>query len=246
MSSPHRTPATDRSAAFAATRWSVVQTAAGDDGEASRAALGVLCEQYWRPLYAYARRDGAREAEAQDLVQGFFAALLDGAGVRGVDRSRGSFRSYLLGAFRNHLSHERERARAAKRGGGRAPMPLDLGDSASRVRFEPSDAETPERAFDRAWALSLIDLARARLREELAARHPPERAAALLPFLATSSDGPRIADAASALGVSEVAVKVAVHRLRRRFGELLRDAARETLGEGGDEGDEIRELLSAI
>lgn len=245
---PIDTPARthDRGGAFGRTRWSVVY-AAGDEGkESSRAALGALCEQYWLPLFAYARRHGAREAEAQDQVQGFFATLLDGAGVAGADPERGSFRSYLLGAFRHFLSHERDRDNAVKRGAGVPELPLDYGTTTTRIGFELRDDETPERAFDRAWGHALLDDARARLRAEHEERGQGERFDRFQPFLGGAGDEERYAEVADQLDMTEVAVKVAIHRLRRRLGELIRDAARETLGDGGDEGEELRELFSAL
>lgn len=224
----------------------MVQAAGGERGEASRAALGALCEQYWLPLFAFARRRGAREAEAQDQVQGFFATLLDGAGVRGADPERGSFRAYLLGAFRHYLAHERDRERAVKRGAGAVPLTLDHGATGTRIGFELRDDETPERAFDRAWGHALLDDARARLKNEHVERGQDERFLLLQPFLGGAGDERRYAEVAAALGMTEVAVKVAVHRTRRRLGELIREAVRATLGDGADEGEELRELFLAL
>lgn len=233
---------------FRPTRWSVVRDAAGHDTGA-REAFGALCEQYWLPLYAYARRRGHADADAQDLVQGFLATLMEKGGPAGADPAKGRFRSYLLGAFRHFESHERERAGTARRGGGRRAFSLDPRHTGSRIGYEPRDDETPERAFDRAWALSLLDAARRRLEREYQRRGKGDLFRRLRPFVGGGGAEPHYAELAARLGMTEVALKVSVHRLRRRFGELLRETVRETLSpdpEEGAEEREIQELLDAL
>jgi RNA polymerase sigma factor (sigma-70 family) len=232
---------------FATTRWSMVVAAgaAGDTG--GRAALESLCGAYWYPLYAFERRGGTPVEDARDLVQGFFAELLEKDVLAQADRDRGRFRTFLIAAFRHFASKEREKARALKRGGGRAPLPLDFEDGESRYLREPADDRTPERLFERRWALTLLDEALGRLKEEhrAAGREPLFEA---LRGTLGSGDGPGASYAAlgEGLGMSEGAVKVAVHRLRRRYRDVLRAAIAETVADPSEVDDEIRHLLGAL
>ena len=247
---------------FATTHWSLVVAAGSDSSPEGRAALESLCAAYWYPLYAFARRGGAASHAAQDLVQGFFAELLEKDWIRAADRSRGRFRTFLLAAFRHFTSHEREKARAAKRGGGRAPLPLDFEEGERRFSREPADERTPERVYERRWALTLLDEAVTRLRDEHRAAGHEDIFEALRGTI-TAGGAPGIvglpggarpgggstapyAELGARLGMTEGAVKVAVHRLRRRYREVLREGIARTVADPSEVDDEIRHLLEAL
>lgn len=233
---------------FASTRWSVVLAAGRSTTGVSRDALETLCRAYWYPLYAYARRRGADAHAAQDLVQGFFAKLLERGALAAADPHRGRFRTFLLVAFRHHAADEHDRAVAEKRGGGVPPLSLDVDFADGEARFlrEPGDARTAEREFERRWALLVLSSALTRTREECDAGRRGELFAALAPFLGGAGDAAPYAEIAARLGTSEGAVKVAVHRLRGRYKEHLRAAIRDTVGPGVSVDDEIRDLLAAL
>jgi RNA polymerase sigma factor (sigma-70 family) len=230
---------------FATTRWSIVVAAGAAADTEGHAALESLCRAYWYPLYAFERRGGTPAADAQDLVQGFFAELLEKDYLRQADRERGRFRTFLLAAFRHYASKEREKARALKRGGGRKPLPLDFGDGEDRYLREPADLRTPETVYERRWALTLLDGTLDRLRLEHEASGRSDLFEALRGTLSGGDSAP-YADIGTRLGMSEGAVKVAVHRLRKRYRELLRAAIAETVAEPSAVDDEIRHLLEAV
>lgn len=231
--------------AFATTRWSVVASAGEITGTESREALSTLCRLYWYPLYAYARRRGLGSDEAADLTQGFFVHLLEQKIVRGADRHRGKFRSYLLGAFKHFLLHEWARARAQKRGGGRKLIPLDRADAETRYRLEPAHDLTADRLFDKQWTLRVLELALDQLRVQCERDRKGAHFERLKQFLS----GGRSADYAEAgaeLGLSEGAVRVTVHRLRRKYRELLRNQISRTVQTEEQVDEEIQHLFAAI
>lgn len=231
---------------FATTRWSVV-LAAGESGSAgSREALAKLCETYWYPLYAFARRWGHTADEAQDLTQEFFTRLLEKHYLGDVRPERGRFRSFLLASLKHFLLNERDRVLAQKRGGGHAPIPLEIDTAEGRYRLEPPDTATPERIYERRWALTLLDRVLARLRDEYEGSNRGRLFEALKGFLTGQSATPKYAEVGTALDMTEGAVKVAVHRLRRRFGELLRDEIADTVADPADIEDEIRYLFKVL
>ena len=233
---------------FRTTRWTLVRAAGGAPESERRSALESLCAAYWPPVYAFVRRQGATPVLAEDLTQGFFARLLEKDGLRQADPERGRFRSFLLGALRHFLANEDERERAQKRGGGRALLSLDscaLRGIEDGLGLEPPSDPTPEREFERAWARSVLERARERLAEEQAQAGKSPQWRALEPHLARHDERGQGAGLAQTLGISENAVRVALHRLRRRFGELVRDEVRETVGPGEVE-DEVRVLLRAL
>jgi len=231
------------SARFATTRWSVVLATRGDAPE-SRAALETLCAAYWYPLYAFARRRGSSPEDAQDLVQGLFLTLLRRSSLADADPARGRFRTFLLTAFQRHASHERARAAAAKRGGDRERLPFEIDDGERRYSLEPVDDRTPESLYERRWALALLDRAVERLRAEH--EGDPARLDALLPHVGGAGDARPYAELAASVGMTENAVKVAVHRLRRRSRDLLRDEVSHTVAAPGDVEDELRRLFTAL
>jgi RNA polymerase sigma-70 factor (ECF subfamily) len=233
---------------FATTRWSLVLEA-GAEGSSPRVheALATLCETYWYPLYAFLRSRGYSAENAQDLTQAFFARLLEKHTIRHADPARGRFRSFLLTSLRNFAANEHHRETAGKRGGGVPVLSLEIEHAEGRFQLEPPSDETPERVFDRRWALTLLDRVMSRLQAEAAARgdknSPFDRLKTYL-----TGDEPQLsyAQTASALNMSEGAVKVAVHRLRRRFRDLVRDEIAHTVSSPEDVEDELRHLWSAV
>jgi RNA polymerase sigma-70 factor (ECF subfamily) len=235
----------DRGCRFATTRWSVVNAARDPAEPLAREALAALCAAYWYPLYAFIRREGHSAHEAADLAQGFFARLLENDGLVGVDRRKGRFRSFLIASCKHFLSNERDRARTLKRGGGRQLLTIDARDAEGRYVREPAHALTPERLFDRRWALTLLDHVLDRLGEELASEGKGPLFEALKPALMGERSMPH-AQLAEELGMTEGAVRVAAHRLRTRYRELLRDEIAQTLDDPDDVDDEIRDLFASL
>jgi RNA polymerase sigma-70 factor (ECF subfamily) len=230
---------------FATTRWTLVRAAQDGAAPEARAALADLCAAYWYPLYAFIRRQGHDAEQSRDLTQELFARLLEKNGLAGVDRSKGRFRSFLLAACQHFLSNARDRARAQKRGGGRQLLPIDLAAGEQRYGCDPGHDETPERLFDRRWAMALLEQVLARLRQEHEDAGKGRLFAALKDHL-TGEGGPSHAELAAELGLSAGAVKVAVHRLRRRYRELLRDEIAHTVTGPAEVEDEVRDLFAAL
>ena len=238
----------DSSPGFQTTRWSVVAAAAADDSVAAHAALAVLCETYWYPLYAYLRRSGHTPPDAEDVAQGFFTRILAKRDIRGADPGRGRFRTYLLGALKHFLSHERERGRALKRGGGQPVLSIDYVDADRRYQLEASDRTGADAVFERHWALALLARAVDRVRAAYAARDQGALFEALRPALLGRDDDGSRERIASALGMEVGAVSTALHRLRRRFREALRAEVADTVADPTDIEDELqflREVLTA-
>lgn len=229
---------------FPTTRWSVVLTAATRDG-APRRALHELCAAYWPPLFAYLRRTGMTVEDAEDTVQGFVSSLLDGPAIAHVDRERGRFRSYLLGALRNYLSHQRERERAAKRGGGTAPVSLSTDSRAVECALEIPDGRTPEAAYAHAWAMSMLGRAEAALARHYQSRGRSELFEALRPTL-LSDQAPPYREIAADLGMTEGAARVAAHRIRARFGACLREEVADTVSSEAEVEAELRAIMEAV
>src|SRR5947209_5762754 len=213
---------------FATTHWSLVLAARDRAEPGADDALASLCDLYWYPLYAYVRRRGHGADEAHDLTQEFFARLLAKDFLAGVDRGKGKFRSFLLAACNHFLANEHDRARAKKRGGGRPVLSLGAADAAGRYRAEPAEALTPEKLFERRWALALLQQVMSRLRDEFEAKGKGRLFDRLRGFL-VGEKGAGHRAAADDLGLSEGAVKVAVHRLRQRYRELLHEEIGRTV-----------------
>ena len=232
---------------FATTQWGLVAAAGGETTAESRDALAALFEQYWYPIYVYIRRRGYRADEAEDLAQAFFTMLLERKSIRQADRRRGRFRSYLLGALQNFLASELERASAVRRGGGRRVVSLDPHDAEGRLKAEPVEGHSPERLFDRQWALTVLNLAIARLREQWSKRGKSQAFERLHGCMTAGRDSDaRYADLAAELGMSAGAVKVAVHRMRREYGELVRRQIAQTVESASDVDEEVRHLFTAL
>jgi RNA polymerase sigma factor (sigma-70 family) len=233
-------------ATFRPTRWSLVARAASPADATAPTALEELCRAYWYPLYAFLRRRGRAPEDAEDLVQGFFAGLLERGALAQADPARGRFRTFLLAALLHHASHEREKAGAAKRGGRHGSISLDALDAEQRYALEPAGGETAEALFERRWALETLERALARVAEEARAGAPEaaERHAALVPLL-WGEGGPQH-DVAVRLGLSATALRVALHRLRVGVREALRREVRETLSDPADLDDELARLAAAL
>jgi RNA polymerase sigma-70 factor (ECF subfamily) len=212
----------------------------------TREALALLCSTYWYPLYAYIRRQGYSVDQSQDLTQGFFVQLLEQQTLQVADRTRGKFRSFLLTACKHYLGHERDRARALKRGGGRRLFSLDFADGEARYQAEPIHSLTPEKLFARGWALTLLDQVLARLRAEFAQKGKSPLFDRLRVFLLGEKSAIPYKQVAQELGLTEGAVKVAAHRLRRRLRELACEEIARTVDEAESIEDEIRELFAAL
>jgi RNA polymerase sigma-70 factor (ECF subfamily) len=227
---------------FPTTRWSVVLGAA-HGSEAPRRALHELCAAYWRPLYAFLRRDGMPPEDAEDIVQGFLTSLLSSTAMAGVERERGRFRSYLLGALRHFLANERARASARKRGGGQELLPLAI-DHDEAMPAIPDD-RTPEGAYAYAWAMEILQRTRKRLGERYAEEGRSALFEALAPFL-LDADTPRYREVAERLSMTEAHARVAVHRLRTAFGAALRAEVADTVASDADIDDELRAVIDAI
>jgi len=229
---------------FHTTRWSVVLDAGGRSSAASHKALTELCSAYWTPLYSFARRRGHDVETARDLTQDFFAAFLEKGWAREADPERGRFRAFLLTAFKRHLGGEFRRRTAQKRGAGQAPLSLDLEEGERRYRLEPAHAVTPDRLFDRQWALVLLERVLDGLKNEMEARGQARMVEVLIPYLHAAGESSSLREAAARLERTEGAVKVALHRLRKRYRERLRNEIGETLADRSQVDDEIRHLFS--
>jgi DNA-directed RNA polymerase specialized sigma24 family protein len=228
---------------FRTTAWSVVAQAGQSDSPQAMAALEKLCQSYWYPIYAELRRRGISPHDAQDLTQDFFACLLRRGSIAAADRSKGRFRSYLLGALKYFLADEYDKRRAEKRGGGQPIVSLDEDEAESRFRQEPAPGASPDQAFDRRWALALMDRAFHRLNQEHVESNKNALFQELKLYLGTETDAGGYAGPASRLGMTTSAIGVAVHRLRQRYRELIRLEAAETLASIADVDDELRHLF---
>ena len=228
------------------THWSVVLAAADASSPDSDRALATLCSTYWYPLYAFVRRQGHAAHEAEDLTQEFFARILEKQYLDGIGPEKGRFRTFLLVCLRRFLANEWDRQRALKRGGGRAPLPIDFADADARYRLEPAHELTAERLFERRWALTLLEQVLASLAAEMQRSGKGELFDALKVYLAASATAPPHAEVAQRLNMTEGAVKVAVFRLRGRYRQLLREEIAKTVGDEAEVEEEIGRLFAAL
>jgi len=231
---------------FATTQWSLVLAGGQRGSEGAEEALARLCSLYWYPVFAFVRRQGHPADEAQDLTQGFFTRIIEKGDLGDADRSRGRFRSFLLTACQHFLSNERDRARALKRGGGRLPVSIDVAAAEGRYERALAHSETPERLYDRQWCLTLLDGVLEGLREDYEAAGKGRVFDRLKDFLTADEGAGTHAEAARELGMAAAAVKVAVHRLRRRYRDELRRRVADTVESAEDVEDEIRYLLTTL
>jgi RNA polymerase sigma-70 factor (ECF subfamily) len=231
---------------FATTHWSVITTAREADSPAAREALERLCRAYWYPLYAYVRRTGRNAQDAQDLTQAFFLHLLDHGYLAHADPRKGRFRTFLLVALNRFLTNEWHHDRALKRGGGCAILSWDDCHADERYAAEPFSRETAEQLFEQRWALAVVGRTMERLRGEFSADGRPELFEALKIVLTGEATPEPYAVLAARLGLSEAAIKMSALRLRRRFGEILREEVAQTVSNPADLDGELRHLLAVL
>jgi len=235
-----------RTSGFKTTHWTLVQAAAANLTVDSQQALTELCQTYWPPVYAFIRRKGHDQDQSLDLTQGFFALLLEKNYLTAADRKRGKFRSFLLAAVKHFLSHEWEREHAQKRGGFQSPVSIDIVKAEAWYVPAVVDDETPESLFERQWALSLLGRVLAKLRAEFDAVGKTDRFESLSAFLDQDAEPARYKELAEQMGLSAGALRMLVHRMRRRYRRLLREEIAQTVS--GPEGTdaEIQFLLSVL
>lgn len=231
---------------FATTHWTVVLAAGRQHTPQSDAALEQLCKTYWFPLYAYVRRRGHSKEDAEDSVQAFFARFLAKNYLAGLSAERGSFRAFLLASLKNFLTNEWKASQRLKRGGGEKNLSLDWATADTKFQVAAQSEPSPDRAFDREWALALLARVIERLQAECAADGKAKLFEQLKIFLMAGKSETAHADVANALGMEEGAVRVAVHRLRKRYRALLRDEIANTLSDPAMVDDEMRALFGAF
>jgi len=241
-----RTGFLDQHGWFATTHWTVILSAADTESPGAVEALERLCRTYWYPLYAFVRRKGHDATEAEDLTQEFFARLLRRDFPAGIKPEGGRFRSYLLTALQHFLTNEWQKARAEKRGRGKSVLSLQELDAEGQYKHEPVDNTTPETLFDRRWASVLLDRVREQLRREYSAEGKRDLFEKLQTCLTGAERLLPYGELARQFGQSGSAVKMAVHRMRKRYGELLRQEVSQTVASSGDVEEEIRSLLAAL
>jgi len=228
------------------TNWSLVLRAGADDSATAREALAGLCEAYWYPVYAMVRRYGHDPTDAEDMTQAYFTRFLEKGWVKELRPEHGRFRAFLLVSVRNFLNNETDRERAVKRGGGRRCVELDGVSAEKRYALEPVESTTPEMLFERAWAERVLARALERLRVEVTKKEGAERFEQLKGHLTGDEPAGTYRELAEARGVGESAERVAVHRLRKRFGTLLREEIADTVADPAEVGEELRHLLTVI
>jgi RNA polymerase sigma factor (sigma-70 family) len=222
---------------FATTRWTMVMTA----GESGGAALGELCESYWFPVYAYVRRRGHAKEDAEDLTQGFFASLLARGDIAGLRRENGKFRAFLLAAMKHYLANEHDKRQRLKRGGGALHLSLDWQQADQRFSLADESSCSPDAAYDREWATALLERVLVAMAAESDDRFPH-----LKSYLSLEHEQIPYSAAAAALGLDEGAVRVAVHRLRKRYRQLLRQEVARTLADPQMVDEELHSLMEAF
>ncbi len=232
-------------AAFTTTHWSVVLEAQGES-PAAQEALEKLCRTYWRPIYAFVRRQGIRPEEAEDLTQGFFAQLLERRSLSAVRKEKGRLRSFLLGALKYFLADEQRRAMAIKRGKGQRLIPLEGLRADEGIEMEPADPVTAEMIYERRWALTVLEHVLARLKDEYRAAGNAALFDSLKQLLPDEPGSPSQAEIAAYLGMTENSVRQAFYRFRQRYQLLLREEIAHTVATPGDIEDELRHLISVV
>ncbi len=233
-------------AGFPTTRWSRVAHAINPAAPDARVALAELCGAYWYPIYALIRRKGNGPERALDLTQGYFAHLLERGTVAAADPALGRFRSFLLADCGHFLAHERERDAAARRGGGRALLSINASDAEGQYQLEPAHEQTPERLFERDWALALLERVVAEIRRDYESSGRGASFEVLKVVLEAGSSQVSQADIAARLGTTEPAAQVAIHRLRKRYREALRAAIAATVADEAAVDDELKALFAAL
>ncbi len=248
MSPLHNPPSSGASPGsdFRTTRWSVVIEAGRSTSPQSRQALESLCACYWPPLYAFIRRRGYRAEQAQDLTQEFFTQILEKNSLQAADRRRGKFRSFLLASLKNFLANQHRAVMAQKRGGGLRSVSLDFQAAETKYSLTPEDKLTPDRIFERQWALLLLERALRQLAEEQSAAGNGAQFEQLQGFLTVQNEGDSYREVADRMAMTAGAVKTAVHRLRRRYRGLLRDEIAQTVASPDEIDEELQDLFRAL
>ncbi len=231
---------------FRTTRWTVVRAARAKSEPGSSEALAELCEAYWYPLYFFVRRMGHHADNARDLTQGYFLNLMERDYLDTVREDAGKFRSFLLASMKHYLANAKRDAAALKRGGGQMPISLDVDEAEHRYRLEPVDEATPEKAYEKRWALEVIDRARDRLRSDFEGAGKARHFELLSAHLSGSEDGKPYKAIAEELDTTEAAVKMSVSRMRRQFGRALRDQIADTVDSTEDVDAEVKYLLTIV
>ena len=234
-----------RVARFATTSWSVVLQAASENDSSNQMALATLCEAYWYPLYAFVRRAGNSPADSEDLTQSFFADLLEKSKLAKSDPSRGRFRTFLLASLENFLKNEHRKNSAAKRGGRHTILSLDFASAESQFQLEPTHEQTPQKAFDKNWALALLNQVLLSLEQQYSDSGKSELFASLKEHL-VGNDSTPYSKIAADLGMKEGAIKVAIHRLRERYGQMLRLQIAKTIEDPASVQQELKYLFEVI
>ena len=232
-------------AAFTTTHWSVVLEAQGES-PAAQEALERLCRMYWRPIFAFLRRQGVSSDEAEDITQGFFAQLLERRSLDAVRKEKGRLRSYLLGALKYFLADEHRRAMAIKRGKGRRLIPLEELHADERIDIEPADPVTAEMIYERRWALTVLERVLSRLKDEYRAAGNAALFDSLKELLPDEPGSPSQAEIAARLGMTENAIRQAFYRFRQRYQSLLREEIAHTVATPGDIEDELHHLIAVL
>lgn len=241
----HKTNKTAQDARFSETHWSLV-VAAGGKNARSEQALQQLCQTYWFPLYAFVRREGYSQHDAEDYTQTFLARLIASDDLIAIDRKKGRFRSFLLACMKHFLANEREKSRAQKRGGGEPVLSIDFANAESMYAAEPSHDLSPDKLFDRRWAMTVLDQAMARLKAEMASQGKEDYFEQMKIFLTGGKGDVRYATISAQLEISEAAVKTAVHRMRNRYRKLLGAEIADTVEKKQDVEQELRDLRLAL
>ena len=231
---------------FVTTRWTIVFSAGDKSSPQSDRALAELCQSYWFPLYSYVRRQGHTKEDAEDLVQAFFARFLEKNYLEGLRAERGKFRAFLLASLKHFLANEWDKSQRQKRGGGLAHLSLDWQSADKRYHLDPSDKESPDRAFDRQWALALLERVISRLREGSEREGKSELFEQAKGYLMVGEAAIPYSHAAQNLKMDEGAVRVAVHRLRKLYREPLRDEIAQTLSDPAQVSEELESLQAAL
>lgn len=239
-------PASSNNPLFATTRWTMVASAGGGEARSAEEALEAICGTYWFPLYAFVRRQGHTKEEAEDLTQSFFVDLLERKPWQQLDRERGKFRAFLLAALKHFLANSRETARCQKRGGKVLHLSLDWQTADSRFHLADTSQSAPDQSYDREWGVQLLQQVLDRLRDEALAEGTTSRFEVLKDFLSSGSGDASYESAAAALGINSGAARVAVHRLRKRYRQLLREEIARTLADPTLVDDELRSLFAAF
>jgi len=231
---------------FATTHWSVVLQAGQPEAPGYQQALETLCRSYWFPLYAYLRRHGYNNQQAEDYTQAFFCRIMEKQVLGMADSKRGKFRSFLLGTLKHFLSDEYDRDQAQKRGGGRKILSIDFTGAEDQYSLEPAHGLSPEKLFDKSWALTVLDRTMSHLKDELASQNKKELFDHLKIYLTTEKGSIPYCDKAAELNMTEGNIRTAVHRLRRRYRKLLRDEISQTVTAENHVDEEIDDLFNAL